>query len=366
MGFRKSSLENLAMNTKFWSGKRVLVTGHTGFKGSWLSLWLQQSGADLIGYSIGLPTNPCLYDAADVGQGMNSVTADIKDIDVLQQCFAQNAPEIVFHMAAQSLVRQSYADPIDTYATNVIGTANLLEAARRCDSVRVLIVVTSDKCYENREWIWPYRENDALGGHDPYSSSKGCAELVTAAYRSSFFNSPSCASVASVRAGNVIGGGDWAEDRIIPDVIRALLAGNDASIRNPLAVRPWQFVLEPLHGYLVLAERLWSEGTEFAGPWNFGPNDGPAVTVGELVDQLTNIWGDGSRRRRESQSELHEASSLGLDSSKARKLLGWSPIQNLPTTLQWIVEWHRHYAERGNARDITLEQIERYQERIPA
>lgn len=354
------------MNKDFWLGKDVLITGHTGFKGSWLSLWLQQVGANLTGYSIGKPSEPCLYDAADVGQGMNSVTGDIRDIDALRACLDENAPEIVIHMAAQSLVRPSYADPIETYSTNVMGTANLLEVARHCDSVRVVIIVTSDKCYENREWIWAYRENEALGGHDPYSSSKGCAELVTAAYRSSFFDSPSRAAVASVRAGNVIGGGDWAEDRIVPDVVRALVSGNDTSIRNPLAVRPWQFVLEPLHGYLMLAERLWSNGTEFAGAWNFGPDDGPSVSVGELVDEMIDLWGDGARRNQGSRSPLHEANYLKLDSCKARELLGWTPVQSLPITLQWIVEWYSNFAETGKARDITLAQLSQYQELLPA
>lgn len=354
------------MNKDFWAARNVLITGHTGFKGSWLSLWLKQMGANLSGYSIGLPTEPCLFDAADVGRGMNSVMEDIRDINALQSCFDKNAPEIVIHMAAQSLVRPSYTDPIETYSTNVMGTANVLEAARHCESVRVVIIVTSDKCYENREWIWAYRENEALGGHDPYSSSKGCAELVTAAYRSSFFSGPSCAAVASVRAGNVIGGGDWAEDRIIPDVMRALASGTDVGLRSPHAVRPWQFVLEPLHGYLMLAERLWSERNEFAGAWNFGPNDGPTVTVGGLVDELIDIWGDGTSSGQQSPSQSHEANYLRVDSSKARELLGWAPVQTLPITLRWIVEWYRRFAESGDARDITLAQITRYQEQLSA
>ena len=354
------------MNGEFWSGKNVLITGHTGFKGSWLSLWLEEVGADLTGYSIGLPTDPCLFDAADVGRRMHSVTGDIREIDALRGCFERCMPEIVFHLAAQSLVRPSYDDPIETYSTNVMGTANLLEAARHCKSVRVVIVVTSDKCYENREWIWPYRENEALGGHDPYSSSKGCAELVTAAYRSSFFSDPSCAAVASVRAGNVIGGGDWATDRIIPDAIGALTSGKEVVLRNPRFVRPWQFVLEPLHGYVTLAERLWSDAAGFAGAWNFGPNDGPAVSVGELVDQLIDKWGNGSRGTAETRGQPHEATSLKLDSSKARELLGWTPIHDLPMTLEWIVEWHKHFAEYGNAHDVTLAQIRRYQDQLTA
>lgn len=354
------------MNREFWSGKAVLITGHTGFKGSWLSLWLEQVGANLTGYSIGLPTAPCLYDAADVGQGMHSVTGDVREIDALRECFERCNPEIVFHMAAQSLVRPSYEDPIETYSTNVMGTANLLEAARHCKSVRAVIVVTSDKCYENREWIWPYREDEALGGHDPYSSSKGCAELVTAAYRSSFFSDPSCAAVASARAGNVIGGGDWAADRIIPDAIGALTSGKEVVLRNPRSVRPWQFVLEPLHGYVMLAERLWSDAVRFAGAWNFGPNDGPGVAVGELVDQLIDIWGKGSKRTVVSTGQPHEAKSLKLDSSKARELLGWSPIHDLAMTLEWIVEWHVQFAEQGNARDVALAQIRRYQDQLTA
>ena len=352
------------MNRAFWRGKKIFLTGHTGFKGSWLSLWLQEMGAEVTGFSLGNPTHPCLFDAAAVGDGMTSLIGDIRDADTLQTCMKDAAPEIVIHMAAQSLVRPSYANPIETYSTNVMGTVNLLEAARSCDSIRALIIVTSDKCYENREWLWAYRENEALGGHDPYSSSKGCAEIVTAAYRSSFFNEASSASVASVRAGNVIGGGDWAEDRIVPDVMKALVSGEDITLRNPLAIRPWQFVLDPLHGYLMLAERLWDERAEFAGAWNFGPNEGSAVNVGCLVDLLVDFWGSAAGRQHKSQDQLHEAGFLKLDSSKARELLGWAPTQSLSTTLQWTAEWYRHFLEQGEARDITLSQIQRYEEQL--
>jgi CDP-glucose 4,6-dehydratase len=352
------------MNGPFWSGKKVLITGHTGFKGSWLSLWLQQMGADVTGYSIGRPTEPCLFDTAAVEQGMRSEIGDVRDLASLQKCVQRNAPEIVIHMAAQSLVRPSYADPIETYSTNVMGTVNILEAARNCDSVRVLIIVTSDKCYENREWRWAYRENEALGGYDPYSSSKGCAEIVTAAYRSSYFADASGAAVASVRAGNVIGGGDWGKDRIIPDVVTALFSGRVPQLRNPLAVRPWQFVLEPLHGYLLLAERLWSDKARFAGAWNFGPSEDQAIRVGLLVDQLVNLWGDGARWDSDNGDDLHEATYLKLDSSKARDLLGWTPIQTLSETLEWIIEWYKEYSRQGHASDITRAQLHRYQENL--
>ena len=352
------------MNGAFWSGKKVLVTGHTGFKGSWLSLWLQKMGAEVTGFSIGKPTNPCLFDAAGVGEGMTCVTGDVRNAGSLQECVLRSTPEIVIHMAAQSLVRPSYADPIETYSTNVMGTVNILEAARHCESIRVVVVVTSDKCYENREWRWAYRENEALGGHDPYSSSKGCAEIVTAAYRSSYFNEASSAAVATARAGNVIGGGDWATDRVIPDIVTALLAGRPAKLRNPHAVRPWQFVLEALYGYLLLAEQLWAKKDGLAGAWNFGPGDGQVVSVGELADQLVRLWGNDARWECDSGSDLHEATYLKLDSSNAREVLGWAPTLSLPVTLDWIVAWYRDFTRQGDAREITLTQLQNYQESL--
>lgn len=287
------------MLANFWEGKRVLLTGHTGFKGGWLSLWLQSLGANVTGYALLPPTQPSLYEVARVGDGMYSHIADIRDLDRLVAVMRETRPEIVIHMAAQPLVRYSYVNPVETYATNVMGTVNLLEAVRQVGGVRVVVNVTSDKCYENREWIWGYREHDPMGGYDPYSSSKGCAELVAAAYRNSFFNPEAFGThgvaLASVRAGNVIGGGDWAEDRLIPDFMRAIMAGRAVVIRSPHAIRPWQHVLEPLSGYLLLAQHLWTDGPAFAEGWNFGPVDEDAKPVEWIVEQLTGLWGGGCR-----------------------------------------------------------------------
>jgi CDP-glucose 4,6-dehydratase len=287
MELGQRALENLGMNPSFWKHKKVLLTGHTGFKGSWLSLWLQDLGADVTGYSIDVPTDPSLYGAADVGDGMDSVTGDVRDLASLRSSVDKAGPEIIIHMAAQSLVRRSYADPVGTYDTNIMGTVNLLEAVRDVSGVRVIIVVTSDKCYDNEEHEQGYCEGDPMGGYDPYSSSKGCAELVTAAYRNSFFNNADFdrheTAVASVRAGNVIGGGDWAEDRLIPDIVAAFQSGRSPDIRNPQSVRPWQFVLDPLNGYLTLAESMWNDARAFAGAWNFGPDDSNAKEVGYVA-----------------------------------------------------------------------------------
>lgn len=361
-------MESLAVNSHFWAGKKVFITGHTGFKGSWLSLWLQGMKAALTGFSIDVPTKPSLFETARVGDDMESIMGDARNLDHLTSCIQERAPEIVIHMAAQSLVRLSYEAPVDTYSTNVLGTVNVLEAARRCPSVKVVIVVTSDKCYENREWLWGYREDEPLGGHDPYSSSKACAELVTAAYRMSFFETIDCEqprpAVASVRAGNVIGGGDWAKDRIIPDVIGALRAGVPAEIRNPDAVRPWQFVLEPIRGYLSLAECLWDEPRRYSGAWNFGPDDDDTMTVRAMVERLANAWGHDAGWLSRSQAQPHEAGQLRLDCSKARTLLGWAPVQPLQISLKWIAEWYREYFETGAAREVTLAQIGRYEKQL--
>ena len=355
------------MNPDFWHGKKVLLTGHTGFKGSWLSLWLQQLGARVAGYSIDVPTKPSLYESADVGRGMESVTGDVRDLAALSAFLQDTKPEIVIHMAAQALVRRSYGDPVETYGTNIMGTVNVLEAVRSVDTTRVVIVVTSDKCYENSEREAGYREDEPMGGYDPYSSSKGCAELVTAAYRNSYFNPADFDShgtaVASVRAGNVIGGGDWAEDRLIPDIIPLLNSGKAPEVRNPNAVRPWQFVLDPLNGYLTLAEHLWKDGPACVGAWNFGPNDADATDVAHVVEQLANAWGVETGWRQGDPDQPHEATYLKLDSSKARSQLSWAPVLDLRTTLDWIVDWYKSYQGANDSRQVTLAQIGEFQQR---
>lgn len=354
-------MESLAVNPAFWKGKRVLLTGHTGFKGSWLALWLQRLQACVTGYALPAPTEPSLFQLADVAAGMVSVTGDIRDMQRLDGLLAEHRPEVVFHLAAQSLVRPSYADPLATYSTNVMGTANLLEGVRRNQGVRALLVVTSDKCYENREWLWGYRENESMGGYDPYSSSKGCAELVTAAYRKSYFFAGDTA-VASARAGNVIGGGDWAEDRLVPDAISAFIAQRPVEIRNPKALRPWQHVLEPLAGYLSLAEKLYLEGQAFAEGWNFGPSDTDARPVAEVVSRLAELWGKGASWRPSPGAHPHEARLLRLDCSKARARLSWRPRLALDQALVGTVEWYRAWSERADMRKFSDGQIERYQE----
>jgi CDP-glucose 4,6-dehydratase len=354
-------VEDLVTTGHFWQGRRALVTGHTGFKGGWLSLWLHSLGAKVSGFALPPPTDPSLYEVADVARGIDAVTGDVRDLAALERCVRQAKPEIVFHLAAQALVRPSYADPVETYATNVMGTVNLLEAVRRAGDVRVVVVITSDKCYENREWVWGYREDEPMGGHDPYSNSKGCAELVTAAFRRSFFQH-SGPAIASARAGNVIGGGDWAVDRLIPDVIRAVSCGEPVLIRNPGAVRPWQHVLEPLSGYLLLAQRLWSDGARFAGGWNFGPADEDARPVRDVVDRITALWGDGARWVADERQHPHEAHYLKLDCSKARQLLDWRPRLRLADALQWTVEWYRSKKTGADMRNLCLSQIAAYQQ----
>jgi len=351
------------LDHQFWAGKRVLVTGHTGFKGGWLCLWLKGLGAQVTGYSLPPSTSPNLYEIACVGESMQDVTGDIRDLDHVCRVVENFRPEIVFHMAAQPLVRQSYANPVETYATNVMGTVHLLEAVRRVRDVRACVNVTSDKCYENREWVWGYRENEPMGGYDPYSSSKGCAELVTAAYRTSFFNSPAATdsmSLASVRAGNVVGGGDWAEDRLIPDMVRAFMGGKPAVIRNPDAIRPWQHVLEPLSGYLVLAQRLWSEGSSYAEAWNFGSDEHDAKPVRWVANKLAAMWGDGAGWKVDEKRQPHEAHYLKLDSSKAKERLGWRRILKLEQALRLTVEWYQAHAQGGDLQAITGRQIGDY------
>jgi len=353
------------MNGEFWRGKRVLLTGHTGFKGSWLSLWLQSMDAQVVGYALAPPTEPSLFEVAGVGAGMTSVIGDIRDLEHLRAVFAEHKPEIVIHMAAQPLVRYSYAEPVETYSTNVMGTVNLLEAVRGTPGVKAVVNVTTDKCYENREWAWGYRENEAMGGYDPYSSSKGCAELVTAAYRNSFFNSATfnvkhSTAIASARAGNVIGGGDWAEDRLIPDIMRAITQGRSVTIRNPHAIRPWQHVLEPLSGYLKLAQKLYEEGAACAEGWNFGPNDEDAKPVQWIVEQLTQSWGEGASWLLDGGEHPHEAHYLKLDCSKAKSRLDWHPRWHLDDALAKIVAWQRSYQQGANMKTVTLEQIKIY------
>jgi len=343
----------------FWRGRRVFMTGHTGFKGSWLSLWLQSLGAELRGYSLPAPTIPALFHEARVAQGMDSLEGDIRDASALRDALVGFRPDVVIHIAAQSLVRLSYAEPVETYATNVMGTVHLLEAVRACDTVRAVVNVTTDKCYENREWVWGYREADPMGGSDPYSSSKGCAELVTSAYRKSFLQHGQ-AALASARAGNVIGGGDWALDRLVPDILRAFEKDQPVTLRNPQATRPWQHVLEPLSGYLTLAERLFADNQAFAEGWNFGPAERDARPVEWIVRHLANTWGDGARWTVRADTQLHEAQYLKLDCSKAHQQLQWAPRWPLETALERIVRWHRAWLAGGDVRAACLAEIADY------
>ena len=354
------------MINNFWEGKRVLITGHTGFKGSWLSLWLQNAGAHVTGYSLLPPTQPSMFDIAKVAQGMNSNIGDVRDQPHLEKILTENQPEIIIHMAAQALVRLSYHNPVETYSTNVMGTIHLLEAVRKTPSVRAVVNVTSDKCYENREWPWGYRENEAMGGFDPYSNSKGCAELVTSAYRSSFFNvsvDNKMVALASARAGNVIGGGDWAADRLIPDIIQAITDNRPVKIRNPHAIRPWQHVLEPLCGYMCLAQKLYEQGTDYAEAWNFGPNENDTKPVQWIVEQLIQIWGGDARWDIDKNEYPHEAHYLKLDCSKSKMRLDWEPRWSLTEALAGIVDWQKAYQSGINMREFSLGQIAHYSEK---
>lgn len=348
----------------FWKDKRVFVTGHTGFKGSWLSLWLCELGARVKGFALEPPTTPSLFVVSEVAHGLQSVTGDINDFSQLQRELHEQRPEIVFHLAAQPLVRASYEDPLGTFQANVMGTANLLEAVRTCGSVRAVVVITTDKCYENREWAWPYRETDVLGGHDPYSSSKACAELVVSAFRKSYFSADTYdrhgVCLASARAGNVIGGGDWARDRLIPDIIRAFSDGQPVEIRNPASVRPWQHVLEPLRGYLMLAEQLYGGRTDLATAWNFGPNISDAKPVEWIVTAASKFWGQGASWTSAHTGDIHEAQVLKLDWSKAAQELRWTPALTLEEALKLTLSWYKCFDAGKSMRTISLAQLSSY------
>jgi CDP-glucose 4,6-dehydratase len=354
------------VNKAFWKGKKVLITGHTGFKGSWLCMFLHKLGAEVCGYSLEPPTNPNLYELCNINSFVTSTIADIRDFDSILKKIDTDKPEIIIHMAAQPLVRLSYAEPVVTYQTNVIGTMNLLEAVRvsKSNSVRVIVNVTTDKCYENKEWLWPYRENEPLGGHDPYSSSKACSEIITASYRNSFFNIANYdqhhLAIATARAGNVIGGGDWASDRLIPDFIRAILNRKVIIIRNPDSIRPWQHVLEPLSGYLMLSEQLYNNGISFAESWNFGPNDEDAKSVRWIVEKLCEMYGNGATYELDKNAHHHEATYLKLDCSKAKEKLRWHPRWNLNKALESIIYFAEAYKRKDDLRALCMSQIEEY------
>lgn len=353
------------LNRAFWKGRNVLVTGHTGFKGSWLCLWLDALGAKVTGLALDPPTQPNLFQQAAVASSIRSVLVDIRDFPRLKTAVGECRPEVIIHMAAQSVVRRGYEDPIETYSSNVMGTVHLFEALRQLKHPCTVVNVTSDKCYENREFLWGYRENEPMGGHDPYSNSKGCAELVTSAFRDSYFPPESLGqhgvALASARAGNAVGGGDWTSDQLIPDLMRAFLAGSPCEIRNPCATRPWQFVLEPVRGYLMLAERLSEDATKFASGWNFGPADSDARPVSWIAEKLSRSWGDNASWRRDETTHPHEAHFLKLDASKAKALLNWHPVLPLHQALEWIVEWYRGYQAGTDLRRLTCSQIERYE-----
>jgi CDP-glucose 4,6-dehydratase len=367
-------MEDLVMMTpSFWSGRRVFVTGHTGFKGSWLCLWLQRLGAQVTGFSLDAPTQPSLFEEAEVAREIEHIVGDVRDAAALRNAIQHARPEVVFHLAAQSLVRQSYADPVETYSTNVMGTVHVLDAARHVESVRAVVNVTTDKCYENLETRRAYIESDTLGGRDPYSNSKACSELVTAAFRQSFFahghghsdGTATRAGIASARAGNVIGGGDWAVDRLVPDLLRAFDRGEPAIVRRPHAVRPWQHVLEPLAGYLALAERLHAQPEHYSGAWNFGPRPDDMRAVDEIAEALTSALGEGASFVVQQEADApHEAGLLLLDASKARGELGWESLLKLEEALVWIAQWHRARQRGESVRHITLEQIGQYEARI--
>lgn len=353
----------MELTATFWCGRRVLLTGHTGFKGGWLALWLLKLGAQVRGFALPAPDGPSLWQVVRLEQELAGGIGDIRDAQALAAAMNEFRPQLILHLAAQPLVRRSYALPADTYATNVLGTVNLLEAARHCDTVQAIVVVTSDKCYENREWLWPYRETDALGGHDPYSNSKACAELVCAAYRASFFAAAST-GVATARAGNVIGGGDWSPDRLLPDLFRAWESGTSLTLRYPDAQRPWQHVLEPLAGYLQLAAKLLTERENFDGAWNFGPAEHAHASVAQVVDEVARLWPQAPGWRVEAEPQPHEARLLALDSTRARTQLHWRPLWGLEQALEATVKWQQAWRSGADMREVTMRQIDDYQERV--
>ena len=357
------------MLTDSYENRKILITGHTGFKGGWMSLWLSMLGAEVVGYSLEPPSKPSLFETIGLSKDfVEDIRGDVREFAKLYKVFSEYRPDIVFHLAAQPLVRLSYREPILTYETNVMGTVNVLEAARQTESVRVIVNVTSDKCYENKEWVWGYRENDPMGGHDPYSSSKGCSELITSAYSNSFFSPETYGkdhkmALASVRAGNVIGGGDWGEDRLVPDCVRSLSKGKEIVIRHPEAIRPWQHVLEPLFGYLLVGARLWTGGSHYSGAWNFGPSDDEVWTVEEVVREVIRLWGHGSSYQADPEKHVHEANWLKLDCSKARIKLGWKPRFSVAQSLKKSIDWYRLFyqgTEMEKLREFTEKQIQQY------
>lgn len=355
-----SNREFNKISSDFWKGKKVYVTGHTGFKGSWLCLWLLHLGADVKGYALAPNTNPNLFEEFNLEQTMDSEIGDIRDLSRLTKSMTDFNPDIVLHLAAQPLVRFSYNEPVETYSINVMGTVHLLEACRKLENLKSIVCITTDKCYENREWEWGYRENEPMGGYDPYSSSKGCSELVISSFRRSFFQGNDSANLASARAGNVIGGGDWSEDRLIPDIIRAFEKNQPVIIRNPLSTRPWQHVLEPLSGYLVLAEKLYREGEQYAEAWNFGPKDSDCQSVQWILDKMISRWGDNASWELDKNSNPHEAAFLKLDCSKAKLKLKWIPRWDLEFTLAKIIDWHKKKLKNINIKEESLEEIKHY------
>ena len=366
MANKMCPLEGMVMSrvmTSFWNGKKVFLTGHTGFKGSWLSLWLSSMGAYVKGYALAPESRPNLFTEARVASLMESEIGDIRDLDNLRHSMAGFDPDILIHMAAQPLVRYSYREPIETYDVNVMGTAKVLEAARACTNLKSIVCVTTDKCYENREWVWGYREDEPMGGHDPYSSSKGCAELVTSAYRRSFLQEAGI-GVATVRAGNVIGGGDWAEDRLIPDTLRAFEKGEPVIIRNPKSTRPWQHVLEPLSGYLILAEKMYASPTEYVEGWNFGPHDEDARSVESILDKMVSLWGNGAVWKLDQDAHPHEAGYLKLDISKAKARLGWQPTWDLQDTLERIIKWHHAWLDKKDMQLVSVNEVNEFMQEM--
>jgi CDP-glucose 4,6-dehydratase len=361
----KSSMENMVINKQFWKNKSVFLTGHTGFKGSWLALWLQSMGANLVGFALNPNTEKNIYEIANVQDDMNSVIGDIQDYELLESVMKNAEPQIIFHLAAQPLVRESYINPIETYQTNLMGTLNLLNISREIPSVKSIVNITTDKCYKNNEWVWSYREDEPMGGHDPYSSSKACSEIATSSFRRSFFNTHDYSNhgvgIATARAGNVVGGGDWSKDRLLPDIISAYENSQKLIIRNPESTRPWQHVLEPLYGYIMLAEKLYFEGDKYSEAWNFGPESTHAISVLNLIERLNKILPNKVNWEIDNNSHPHEANLLSLDIAKAKNRLNWRPVLSLDETIQLIIDWHLNHKAKKNMKEATLSQIERYE-----